>query len=167
MPLGTGDDARRQAIDASYGAATSRLNPAFDQRQESLDAQLMNQGLDPNSAAYRNAQRDFSMQRNDAYNQAMNSAISNGNQAQSLTFNQNLASRNNGLSQLAQLAGLTGTGPQYNQAGLAESNQALSAAQFQNQADMNAWQAQQRATADAIGAGAQLIGGVGRMAFGF
>lgn len=76
--LGTGDEARQNAIDEMYGQATSRLDPRMAQSRDSMEAQLRNQGLSPGDEAY-----DYQMARlgegeTDAYNQAMFSAIRHG-----------------------------------------------------------------------------------------
>ena len=90
MPSGM--EARQQAIDASYGQATSRLDPQWRQREEMARTQLLNQGLDPSSEAGQNAMRDLNFARNDAYGGAMNSAILQGNDAGNAIFNQGMQS---------------------------------------------------------------------------
>lgn len=106
-PLDNGSTVRQQAIDASYNQAASRLNPQWSQADESFRQQMANQGLDPGSQAFDNARGNFDRSRNDAYTSAMNNAISNGNQAQALTFNENLQAQNNPYQQLGMLNGLT------------------------------------------------------------
>jgi hypothetical protein len=49
------------------GAA--RLDPRFQKESASLDAQLINKGIRPGSAAWNDAQTQFAQQKNDAYNQ--------------------------------------------------------------------------------------------------
>jgi hypothetical protein len=165
MPMDDGTNARQQTIDSSYGQAEKRLNPQWEQRQQLADSTLANQGIDPNSAAAQSARREFSNQRNDAYGGAMANAIHEGNQAGSDVFRNNMAARNNPMQQLLALAGLSG--PQYNQAGRADSPDILAATMGQDSANLRSWQAQQQATADAIGAGGQLLGGVAKAAFSF
>jgi hypothetical protein len=63
---------------AMYNQATSRLDPRFQQGQSDLDAKLASKGISRNSRAYNRAQNNFAMQRNDAYNSAMNSATTGG-----------------------------------------------------------------------------------------
>jgi hypothetical protein len=122
-PMDDGSAARDQAINAMYGQATSRLNPQWDNRGSQLQQQLANQGLDPGSQAYRNAEQSFGQDRNDAYSSAMNSAIGMGNQAQNLTFQQNMAARNEplmALGQFQQFLGQPGYNPGANYLGAAQ-----------------------------------------------
>ena len=74
--------AGQQAQDKMYAALQSRLDPAWQNRQQAFDAQLANQGLTPGSEAYTNASRNFGQQRNDAYSQAAGQAIGLGQQEQ-------------------------------------------------------------------------------------
>lgn len=114
--MGTGDDARNQAITAAYGQATSRLDPQFAQRETQLRSQLANQGLDPNSEAARGAMAQFGQARNDAYGSAMNSAIGQGQAAGDSVFRNNLMARQNAIAEalkersmpLSDLQGLQG-----------------------------------------------------------
>jgi len=94
--------------DAIYNQATSRLDPRFNQAQSDLDSRLANQGITAGSDAYNRAQDNLSLQRNDAYQTAMNNATTQsaadasrvqgmdlsaanfGNTAQNQVFNQNL-----------------------------------------------------------------------------
>jgi len=73
-----GAEARQQAIDNSYGQATSRLDPRFEQMNEQKEAALRNQGLNPGDEAYDTAMANLGRTENDAYNQAMYSAIGIG-----------------------------------------------------------------------------------------
>lgn len=82
--------------DQSYKAQTDRLNPEWDQRQESTETQLINQGLRPGTEAYDNAMRTFSQGRNDAYGQARLNAINTAPQ----TFQMSSALRNQPLNEL-------------------------------------------------------------------
>lgn len=93
-PVGTGDQARQQAIDAAYGQATSRLDPQWDKREDRMRTQLMNQGLDAGSEAYKSSMFDLGQQRNDAYSSAMNNAIGQGTAAGDAAFRNNLLSHN-------------------------------------------------------------------------
>lgn len=105
-PIGTGDQARQQAIDSAYGQAASRLDPQWAQRENSTRSQLANQGLDPGSEAYNSAMGNFSRDRNDAYTSAMANAIDKGTAAGHIAFTDNLASANNPFQQLQSLQGL-------------------------------------------------------------
>jgi hypothetical protein len=61
-----------------FNQAASRLDPRFQQAQGDLDAKLAAQGISRNSRAFNRAQNNLSMQRNDAYNTAMNTATTSG-----------------------------------------------------------------------------------------
>ncbi len=92
--VGTGDQAREQAINSAWGQATSRLDPMWAKREEAQRTSLLNQGLDPGSEASKSAMSDMGMQRNDAYTSAMASAIANGDSAGNTVFQNNLSKRN-------------------------------------------------------------------------
>lgn len=51
--------------------ATKLLDPVWRQREQELQSRLANQGIQLGSEAYRNASRDFGMQRDNAYNSAL------------------------------------------------------------------------------------------------
>lgn len=78
--------ARQQAIDAAYGQATSRLDPQFAQREESLRVQLANQGLAPGSVAWEREMSQLGRDRSDAYNQATYGSIGAGEQMAQALF---------------------------------------------------------------------------------
>jgi hypothetical protein len=109
-PLGTGEDARNQAIDSAYSQAASRLDPQWSQREESTRAMLANQGLDAGSEAYGNEMGDFSRSRNDAYSSAMANAIGQGTAAGNSVFQNNLAGQMAPYQQLGALQGLSRPG---------------------------------------------------------
>jgi hypothetical protein len=110
--IGKTPDYIQKSGDAIYNQATSRLDPRFNQAQSDLDSRLANQGITAGSEAYNRAQNNFSMQRNDAYQTAMNNATSQagadasriqgmdlnaanfGNTAQNQVFSQNLNAGN-------------------------------------------------------------------------
>ncbi len=107
MPkLDYGTGARDQAINASYGQATSRLDPMWRQREEASRTQLLNQGLDPSSEAYGNQMGELGRQRNDAYSSAMNSAIGQGAQAGQAVFDQSARARNQMISEALRKRGM-------------------------------------------------------------
>lgn len=106
-PIGTGDDARNQAITAAYDQAASRLDPQWAQREESTRAMLANQGLPAGSEAFGAEMGNFGRDRNDAYSSAMANAIGQGTAAGHVAFADNLAAANNPYSQLGMLQGLT------------------------------------------------------------
>lgn len=74
----------------AYGQAASRLDPQWQQRDEQQRAMLVAQGLNPNSAAWQNDMGAFGRDRNDAYNQAIFSAIGAGNAEQNQLFGQQM-----------------------------------------------------------------------------
>lgn len=148
--------ARRNAEQAVYSQATSRLDPRFSRQEESLDVKLANQGLSENSAAAQNARDAFGRERTDAYNQAAYSSIAAGEQAAQGQFGRQL-----GQGQFANQA--AGQMYQQNMGQAAFSNQTagqdygqnLGAAQFNNQAQAQTYQ-QQLAQAQAQMQAAQL-----------
>jgi len=89
-------------VDAVYNQATSRLDPQFAQREESMRAQLANQGLDPGTEAYNAEMGNFTRGRNDAYSGAMNNAITQGAQIGSSMFGQGMQARQQGASEIGQ-----------------------------------------------------------------
>ena len=156
--LGNGDAAREQAINAGYGAATSRLDPMWNQREAQARTRLLNQGLDENSEAFKNAMGEMGNQRTDAYNQAMFSAIGQGREAGDSVFRNNMSSRQQAiqealkargmpLEELEKMQGFLSGQPQYNQdsgtlaaamaggqmgTGAAQNRQGLAQQQFDN-----------------------------------
>lgn len=81
-------DAVNNTINAQYAQARSRLDPQWSQAGEQNNAQMIAQGLNPNDAAWTNNSRDFNNARNDAYDQALYSAIGSGNAEQNTLFGQ-------------------------------------------------------------------------------
>jgi hypothetical protein len=65
---------------------------------EASRTQLLNQGLDPSSEAYKAQMQDMNFSRNDAYGSAMNSAIGQGTAAGDSVFRNNLMSQQNEIS---------------------------------------------------------------------
>lgn len=94
-----GQQARDQAISSAYGQATSRLDPQWQQRESMTRTQLMNQGLDPTSEAYRSEMDSLGRQRNDAYSSAMSGAVQQGTAAGDSVFRNSLMDRARGLSE--------------------------------------------------------------------
>lgn len=177
---GNGDDARNQAINASYGQATKRLDPQWDRRLEMGRTQLLNQGLDPSSEAYRNQMQDMNFARNDAYGSAMNSAIGQGQAAGDSVFRNNLMSQQNAISnalrqrgmpmqELQQLQGFLAQ-PGYNQdnstlAGSMGSAQFAKSAHEQEMQEAQARAAQESQTAGGIMSGIGTAAGIAAMFF--
>lgn len=127
--------AAKQAQDASYGQATSRLDPQYEQLDNQLRTRLANQGLSQNSDAYQTADQNFGRTRNDAYAGARNDAVTQGNAAAQQLFQQSLqqgqfANQAAG-QQYAQNQGQAAFG---NQTAAQDYSQNLGAAQFGNTA---------------------------------
>jgi hypothetical protein len=162
-----GSAAREQAIKASYDSAAMRLNPMFAQKQNAMNAQLANQGLDPNSAAARNAQRGLATQQNDAYGQAMNSAIMSGQQAGDSVFRNNMMARQQAIAEalkargmpMDELRGLQGFLQMagFNSAGAADPTQYLNAQMGQDNYKLNQWGQTNQANADVASGGMDLL----------
>lgn len=108
-------DAMKTGADNYYQQATAYLDPQFSQQQASLESQLANQGLTPGSQAYNNAMDSFNRQKTFAYNQAQNSAQTQGQQlglnqlnAQASLYGQQGAMLGNQANTLGSQAGLLG-----------------------------------------------------------
>lgn len=96
----------------SYALNTSRLDPQWDQNTKANDNKLANQGIMPGSEAYDNEMRTFNEGKNDAYNQAQQSAIATMPQ----TYQLSTAQRNQPLNELNALrTGSQVTNPQFSQ----------------------------------------------------
>jgi hypothetical protein len=76
--FGDAGELRQSSEDAAYGRATSRLDPRFEQEGQSLEIKLRNRGLTEGDAAYDSAMKNFNMQKEDAYSNARNQAVSQG-----------------------------------------------------------------------------------------
>lgn len=160
--LGTGDQARQQAIDAAYGQATSRLDPQWKQREEASRTQLLNQGLDPSSEAFKNQLRDMNFARNDAYGSAMNSAILQGNQAGNDVFRNDMMRRQQMIAEELKRRGqpveeMRGFLPFLQMPGVPQDNSMMQGAKMQGDWDMNAWLAKQQRDAELIGGGVDIV----------
>lgn len=169
--LTDGAAAREQAINAAYGSATSRLDPAFQQREEQTRTRLMQQGLQPGSEAFEREMANLGRDRNDAYGQAMNSAIGQGTQAGQALFGQSLAARQNALAEalrqrgqaFGEIQGLQGLTQQqgFMGAGMAQGPNYLQAAGLQDAADFGRFQFSQQQLADIINGGINFLGQAG------
>lgn len=92
--------------DQSYAAQTARLDPQWEARKGQFDAQMANQGIAAGGEAYDNAAREFGQQRNDAYMQARQAALSTMPQ----TYQLSAAQRMQPLTELSAIR--TGAQPQ-------------------------------------------------------
>lgn len=122
----------KQAQDAVYSQATSRLDPQWQTAETQKDTQLRNQGLTPGTEAYDNAMRDFNFAKNDAYSGARNASIQQGLAAEQAQFGMGLQANQTGFNQALN------QGQFANQATGQNFNQGLAAGQFQNTAAQNA-----------------------------
>jgi hypothetical protein len=160
-PLDNGQQARDKAEGALYDRATSRLNPEFGRRETSMNTSLAQQGIDMNgdpNSAYGGAHDTFNRGRNDAYNQAMFSAITGGGEEGERAQRMDLTSRMAPLGAMSGLKGLLSQAavPRSGNYGQAASNQGDFNLQRQTQ-DRGFW-------SDAIGGatgGAKSMGGKG------
>jgi hypothetical protein len=124
---GTGDDARRQSVDASWGQFQRMNDPMMAQREQKTRSDLLNMGLDMGSEGF-NTGMGNTLQANDNMRlNAMDQAVQAGDRAQNQTFNQNRQSWMDPLGAMGQMQGLLGmpTVPQagnYQQAGLNQFN---------------------------------------------
>lgn len=127
--------ANKQAQDAAYAQATSRLDPRFAQGENTERTRLVNQGLSENSDAYRNAMDTFNRGKTDAYSAAQQAAVGQGNTAEQQLFGENL-SQGQFANQAAgqQYAQNQGSAAFHNTAAGQDFGQNESAAQFGNQA---------------------------------
>lgn len=167
---GNQDLARLIATEGAYQQFASRLDPRFDTDEDRLRTRLANQGYSENSTGYQDRLNKFGQQKNDAYNQALLSAIREGETAAQGQFGRELAQgqfANQAAGQMyAQNQGLAGfhnatAGQEYAQnKGQAEFYNAANLAQamFRNQAqqqgfgqDLSRFQAENAAAAQQFG----------------
>jgi len=127
----TQDAAIKQAQDAAYQKQTGLLDPQYAQLKTQLDASLANQGIGLGSDAYKLAQDDFARQRDYAYGNARDSAISQGNQMQQQLFGQNFQAAT-GLGNAVQSPTFAST---------PSATPYLQAAAFQGQGNLNQYNA--------------------------
>lgn len=116
----TSGDPYKRVSDSIYSQYTSRLDPFWDQKQTQLETQLANQGFARGSDAWNKALDDFARQRTDAYNTAMNTAVTGAGSEESRQAALDQSSRQQALSELLmkrtepinEIATLMGTSPQ-------------------------------------------------------
>lgn len=100
--------AQQQGANASYASSMGYLQPQFQQNQESLDAQLANQGLAPGSEAWNNAQGNLSRNQTFQQQQALNQAQLTGSQIGTQNWQNQIAGVGAQSGLLGQQAGLFG-----------------------------------------------------------
>lgn len=84
---------RKQIQDALYSQQQSRLDPRFQQASSDLESRLAAQGITQGSEAYNREIANLGRERTDAYQQAMNNAITGGEAAIAGQYGRDLASR--------------------------------------------------------------------------
>jgi len=119
--------AAQKASDAVYAKLAARLDPRFTQAENDNRARLANSGISENSDAYRREMDNLSRDRNDAYGQAANDAYAAGLDTQQQGFTQDMASRQQGVSEA------DSQGQFYNATQAAKFNQAGANAALNNQ----------------------------------
>lgn len=135
QPIPTADNAAyNRAVDSTYGQFTSRLDPQWNQQRTQLETQLANQGVVPNSDAWNRAIDEYSRNKNDAYNTALNQSVLTGNTLEQGQFGMGLAANQAGVGN-ALTAGNFANAAQGQQFG-----QNLSGAQFANTANNQGFQ---------------------------
>lgn len=146
--LGTGDDARKQATEAYYNDAASRLNPQFQNKQSDLIARLANQGIDQSSPQGQAALAELERSRMYAFGDAERGSQMEGRAAGKDVFQQNLLSRQQKISEALRKRGM----PIEDMAmmrqfmdvpGFHRGADQLGAGQMQAQNAMNLWSTQQ------------------------
>ncbi|HAM55007.1 MAG TPA: hypothetical protein DCQ64_06230 [Candidatus Rokubacteria bacterium] len=165
----SGSDAQQNAANYSFRQSQSRLDPQWDQRASSLRSQLYNQGLREGDELFQQEMDNFSRNRNDAYQGAMNSAQMLGVQAGHNAFGDSMQGRQQQIAEMLQQRNMSmddllrllqaggmasGSMPGFQGAGNAGGTDYAGAAGAQYGADMdayNAQQAQQQAWMSGIG----------------
>lgn len=98
-------EAIQNAQDAAYRSQTQYLDPQFQQGQAALDTKLANQGVAHGSQAEKDAQSNYGLQKQQAYQSARDSATSSGQAEQARLYGQALSSadlQNQGQAQFLQ-----------------------------------------------------------------
>lgn len=93
-----GSTINQQIADALYSSRAQYLDPQFEQRQNSLEASLRAQGLQPGSEAYNNAMLNFGLERQRAYSDATNQAQQLGIQGGAVASTQNTQALQNAFA---------------------------------------------------------------------
>lgn len=91
--LVSGDAARTNAQTAAYNDAARTLDPQWAQKEQETAANLANQGINPGSAAYKQAMDSLQQQKASAYAQARDQAQGQGLNAYNTMAGTSLAAR--------------------------------------------------------------------------
>lgn len=86
--VGNPYETRQRAEDAVYNSAVSRMEPRFQAQRQAMETKLRNQGLRPGDEAWQSQMQQLGEQENDAYNQAMWSAVGEGRDESGQMFGQ-------------------------------------------------------------------------------
>lgn len=92
--------ARQQAQDAIYGRQTQYLDPQFQHLGDSLETRLVNQGINKGSAAYDREMANYADQRQKAYSDARQAAITGGTNELTTLANLSGTQRQNALAEM-------------------------------------------------------------------
>ena len=98
---------RQRIEDAVYGRMQEKLDERFGRERESLQSQLANQGIGIGAEAFTRANRDFALDSNDAYKDALVSALQLGGSEFDRAFGQSMAGRQQLVGEQLSTAGLT------------------------------------------------------------
>lgn len=98
--------AQQNGQNAAYQSAMGYLSPQFSQQQESLEAQLANQGLAPGSEAYDNAYGNLARAQGQQQQQAINQAQLTGSQIGTQNWENQLAGINSQAGLYGQMVGV-------------------------------------------------------------
>lgn len=155
-PLDVGglDAYRKQAQDAVYDRNAAYLDPQFARGEESTRTRLANQGVVEGSEAWKNAMTDFGMEKEMAYRQARNDAVTAGSGERAQGMQELFALRNQPLNEFNALRSASPVAmPQFSAPAASNTNPAdLQGAIYGSyQGQMNAWNAKQQANNNLLG----------------
>lgn len=131
--VGKAADTRARAEQAIYDSASSRLNPQWDQRRQSLESDLAVRGISMNSDAYSRAMADFDRSRNDAYAQAQMNAITGGGAEAQRDYGMDLGLRQQYVGEQGQMGNFANAAQQQDfsqRLGAGQANNAALQSQF-------------------------------------
>ena len=103
QPLSDQAQSNTAARDAYYAKQTAYLDPQYKNMQSDLDSSLANKGVIQNSDAYNRAQEELGRQRTQAYSDASNTAIGQGQTAQQQALANEITLQNQPMNQLSAL----------------------------------------------------------------
>lgn len=99
-PAPEASNAVRQGVeDSLYSRATSRLDPAFQQRTSDQNSALAAQGITQGSEAYNREVDNLGRERTDAYANARNDAVANSTTEMKKLFDMGMSARQQGVGE--------------------------------------------------------------------